>query len=218
MDLPAVLAQINDLPATFRPAGNPYAQLIASKAAALAVFTEGADATMSQVQVFSGAVDGWIDVWGLLFGVPRNVGEGNVPYAVRIAETVLAWVGTGPSIQAWLNLFAPGGTTFENTPGPGYTIALPASMSPAQVANFLASFNRIRPDGVPFVVLQSGLGMYLNAEAFAGKGTDIGSYLPHGTQVVPLDLNATTCSSQPLIPTVLMTDPLLNPGLTGAST
>ena len=217
MDLPAIIAQINDLPSTFRPAGNPYAQLIASKAAALALFTDGADATMAQVQGFGSAVDGWIDVYGLLFGVPRNDGEGNIPYAARIVETVLAWVATGPAIRRWLDLFAPGGTTAENPSGLGYSITLPAYMTPAQVAAFLVSLGRIRPDGVPFTVTQSGLGLYLDAEAFLGKGTDIGSYLPRGTGPAALGLNATTCSAQPILPTLLMTDPSLNPGLVGTS-
>ena len=68
----------------------------------LRTLTGGADATMQQVTTFDGAMDGWIDVWGLLFGVPRNDNEGNAPYAVRVAETVLAWVGTGPAIAAWI--------------------------------------------------------------------------------------------------------------------
>lgn len=98
MNFQAVLAQLNDLPATFRPNGNPYAQFINALASAQSLFTVGADATMAQAASFNGAIDGWIDVWGLLFGVPRNQTEGNIPYATRIAETVLAWVGTLPAI------------------------------------------------------------------------------------------------------------------------
>ena len=213
MNFAAVLAQIGDLPPTFRPQGNPYAQLAASLAAAESLFTTGADATMQQVMAFSQAIDGWIDLWGLLFGVPRNDGEGNVPYALRITETVLAWVGTLPAIQVWLNLFAPGGTVAKNPSGLGYAITLPATMTAAQVAAFVVSLGRIRPAGVPFALSQGGTGLYLGAEAFVGDGITIGAYLSPGAAAKALNLNATTPSAQPLISTCFLTDPNLNPGL-----
>jgi len=210
MDFPAVLAQLNDLPPTFRPAGNPYAQFIASLAGAETLYTAGGDATLQQVLTFSGAIDSWIDVWGLLFGVPRNQGEGNTPYATRIAETVLAWVGTLPALQAWIALFAPGGSVVENASGLGYLITLPAYLSPAQAAAFISSLGRIRPAGVPFAVQQSGFGLFLGTEAFLGDGALLGTYLTVGTKPVTLDLNATTPSAQSLIPTCFLTDPALN--------
>jgi hypothetical protein len=212
MNYAAVRAQINDLPATFTPTGNPYAQVAAARAAALAVFTNGSDATEQQVQQFSNAIDGWIDVWGLLFGIPRNTNEGNVPYAIRIVETVLAWVGTLPALQAWTTLFAPGGSVAENGSGLGYTITLPGAMTATQAAAFVASLGRIRPAGVPFVVVGGGLGLYLDAEAFLGKGVVFGSYLTGYTTPGTFNLNATTNSSQPLIPTLFLSDPNLNPG------
>ena len=212
MNYAAVLAQINDLPSTFVPAGNPYAQVAAARAAALAVFTSSADATEQQVQQFSNAIDGWIDVWGLLFGIPRNTNEGNVPYALRITETVLAWVGTLPALQVWVNLFAAGGSVTENASGFGYIITLPGSMTFSQAVVFVASLGRIRPAGVPFVVVGGGLGLYLDAEAFLGQGVVFGSYLTGYSTPGTFNLNATTNSSQPLIPSLLLGDPNLNPG------
>ena len=212
MNYAAVLAQINDLPATFTPAGKPYSQIAAARAAALSVFTNGADATEQQVQQFSNAIDGWIDVWGLLFGIPRNTNEGNVPYALRIVETVLAWVGTLPALQAWVSLFATGGSVTENASGFGYTITLPGSMTFSQAVVFVASLGRIRPAGVPFVVVGGGLGLYLDAEAFLGQGVVFGSYLTGYSAPGTFNLNATTNSSQPLIPSLFLSDPNLNPG------
>ena len=214
MDQPAVLAQLNDLPATFRPAGNPYGQLIGALAAALALFTAGADATMAQVTAFGAALDGWIDVWGLLFGVPRSANEGNIPYAVRVGETVTAWVGTVPAIQVWLNLFAPGGTVKENASGLGYVVTLPPGTTAAQASAFFTSLGRIRPAGVPFSVTQGGTGLFLGTEAFLGKGTVAGAYLSPGLAVAGLNLAATTCSSQPLLPDLfLAAQGLAQPGL-----
>jgi hypothetical protein len=214
MDIYAVFSQLNDLPGTFLPQGAPYTQFAASVGAALAGFTAAADATASQSLAFSNALDDWIDVWGLLFGVPRNQNEGNIPYAVRIGETVLAWVGTLPALQAWVALFAPGGSVTENASGLGYVITLPSSMTTAAIVAFIRSLVRIRPAGVPFLVNQTGLGMFLGTEAFLGAGQDLGSYLTGGVQPAALGLNATTCSSQPLIPAILLQDPYLNPGLT----
>jgi len=211
----AVLAQINDLPATFRPQGNPYAQFAAALASAAALYTNGADAEAAQATAFPNAVDGWIDVWGLLFGVPRNDGEGNIPYAERITATVLAWVGTLPAIQAWIGMFAPGGSVADNAPGGiGYAITLPGYLTPAQATAFAASLGRIRPVGVPFAVLQGGTGLYLGTEAFLDTGVVLGAYLTGaGTAAAP-PLNATTPSAQPLIPDLFLVDPLLaQPGL-----
>lgn len=214
MDLPAVEAQLNDLPTTFKRDGAPYTQLIDSVASALALFTNGADATVGETQTFGVAVDGWLDLWGLLFGVPRNQGEGNQVYALRISRTVLAWVGTVPAIQAWLNFYAPGGIVAENGGGAlGYTITLPSTMTIAQVQAFILSLNRIRPAGVPFNVFQIGTGMFLGTEVFLGDGRVMGTYLAGGTQSVTLSISSTTNSSQPLLPTLYFADPTINPSL-----
>ena len=214
MNLKSVLAQLNDLPATFQPAGNPYAQIVTALGTAESLYTLGADSTLTQVLAFTNALDGWIDVWGLLFGVPRYQNEGNIPYATRITETVLAWVGTLPAIQTWINLFAPGSSVTENTPGPGYAISVPATMTTQQVSNFLQSLNRIRPAGVPFTLQQKTPGLFLGTEAFLGRGESIGAWIGTGMTTGVNPLNATTCSSQPLIPDLFLVDPYLAvPGL-----
>lgn len=217
MDLPAILATLNDLPSTFRKNSAPYTQVIDSIAAALALFTNGADATTAQVSTFGGAVDGWLDTWGLLFGVPRNEDEANSTYALRISRTVLAWVGTVPAIQAWLNWYAPGGSITENTDGLGYALQFPSGMTSAQIAAFIASLGRIRPAGVPFTAAQIGPGMYLGTEVFMGDSRVMGSYLAAGTTAVTLEAAATTLSSLPLLPALYLEDPYLSqPGLVGA--
>ena len=168
---------------------------------------------MNQVGGFANAIDGWIDLWGLLFGVPRQDGEGNAPYAKRVSETVLAWVGTLPAVQVWVNLFAPGGTVTENASGLGYAIALPA-MTIAQVINFIVSLNSIRPVGVPFVItVAGGSGLLLGTEAFLGAVAFEGAYLINNGSTVSNGLGATTPSAQPLIPTLFLTDPSLNAGI-----
>ena len=210
MDLPATLARLNDLPNTFTRQGAPYVQIINAIGAALATFTGAADATAGQVQSFAVALDGWLDVWGLLWGVSRNQGEPNSTYATRIGRTVLAWVGTVPAIQAWLNFYAPGGTITENVGSLGYSIDFPANMTLAQIQSFLASLGRIRPAGMPFSVQQTGFGVFLGAHAFLG----INDYLGAGTLAVAPNLSACTPNATPLLPSLYFDAPILNPSLT----
>lgn len=212
MDFLTVLAQLNDLPSTFTRNGAPYSQQIDAIGSALSQFTLGDDATFGQIMTFANAVDGWLDVWGLLFGVPRNQNEANSTYSARIQATVLAWVGTVPAIQVWLNLFAPGGTIVENT-GLGYLITLPSFMTAAQIKAFLISLGRIRPAGVPFTLKQAGSGLFLGTETFMGEGRVVGVYLTDGLASIGLPIGATTLSSQPLLPTLYFADPTLNPSL-----
>jgi hypothetical protein len=214
MDYPTVLARLNDLPRTFKRQGGWYAQLVDSIGLELADYTLAADATSMQVQAVGNALDGWLDVWGLLWGVPRIPNEANSSYATRIERTVLAWVGTLPALQAWVNFYAPGGSVTENASGLGYVIAFPASMTGPQVATFLAGLARIRPAGVPFAVVQQGGGLFLGTDEFLGTGILAGSYLTGGnTPGGPL-IGASTPNSVPLLPTLYFSDPLLGrPGL-----
>lgn len=217
MDMPAVIGVLNDLPDTFRWNGAPYTQFIDAIGAAKALFTQGADATIGQVQSFNvPPLDGWLDTWGLLFGLPRVPGESNASYQARVSDTILAWVGTVPAIQVWINLFAQGGYVTENPPGTlGYSVVLPSSMNNTQIRQFLVSLNRIRPIGVPFTLFQIAGGLILNTDAFFDIGSrTAGDYL--SANLIPLNalLNAVQLSAKLLLPSYLMSDPVLNPGLT----
>lgn len=215
MDFPAIIGILNDLPSTFRREGPPYAQFIDSVATAFSRYTLSADAVQAQVRSFSAPpLDGWLDVWGLLFGIPRHTDESNANYAARILETVLAWVGTLPAIQVWVALFAVGGSATDNGPsGLGFSLEMPASMTLAQINTFLLSLGRIRPAGMPFKVSQAGIGLFLGTVDFLGDGMIVGNYLTTGDQPVALMIPATTLSSQPLIPALLLQDPTINPSL-----
>ena len=213
MDFFTVLARLNDLPNTFTRNGPPYTQLIESIAVELATFTNAADATMSQVQIDDVALDGWLDVWGLLWGVPRLQNEANSTYNTRIDRTILAWIGTLPALQQWMNFYAPGGTVTENPSGLGYTLQFPATMTLFAIQAFLSALNRIRPAGVPFTIFQAGIGIYLGTETFLNIGAPKGAYLTAGTVPVPLNIGDSTPNSFPLLPSLLMQDPVLNPSL-----
>jgi hypothetical protein len=213
LDLPSVLARLNDLPRTFKREGPPYTLLIDSIGWQLAMFTLAADATSQRVLTFGAAFDGWLDVWGLLWGVPRQQNEANSSYSIRIARTVLAWVGTLPAIQAWLDFYAPGSVVTENLPAVGYVITFPASMTLAQITTFLLSLNRIRPAGVPFTVVQAVGGITLGTDIFLDTGAPKGAYLSSAVNALALPIGPSTNNTSPLLPTVLFSDPTLNPSL-----
>lgn len=129
-------------------------------------------------------------------------------------ETVLAWVGTVPAIQVWLNLFGGGGTIAENGPATvGYALTLPASLTTAQIQFFLVSLNRIRPAGVPFTINQIGLGTYLGTIDFLGDGAMVGDYFSSGSASLALLLGPTQLSAAVIVPTTLLLDPTINPSL-----
>lgn len=211
MDMLAVIATLNDIPDTFRRQGPPYTQFIDSLAEALSLYTLGSDATFDQATSFSSATDSWIDIWGLLFGVPRAQNGDNATYKAYIQALITAWVGTVPAIQTWMNLFAPGGTVVENISSPGYALSFSGVTSLAQIQAFLRLFNRIRPAGVPFQIQQAGLGLYLGTEEFTSDGRVVGNYLTSLSSSVPLALAASTPNATPLLPTLLVTDPTVNP-------
>ena len=213
MDFSAILATLNDLPTTFTRPAAWYTQLVDAMGCETALETEGGDDTINQAINFGNAQDGWIDIYGLLMGIPRNAGEGNIPYSARVEATLSAWVGTVPAVQVWLSLFALGGTVAENLSGLGYIITFPSTMSLTQIANFLASFNRIRPIGVPFTAIQGGGALYLGTIEYLGGGITLGTYLSAGASPSTSSLGANTLNAQPLLPTLFMTDPLLNPSL-----
>jgi hypothetical protein len=210
MDMPSVLATLNDLPSTFKRNGPPYTQFVDSVASGLSLYTLGADATFTQVAAFDNAVDGWLDIWGLLFGVPRDQNQANATYQTYIKNLMNAWVGTIPAVQNWMDLFAPGGTVVENTGG-GYVILFPGSTTTAQIQSFLRLFNHIRPNGVPFQIEQAGLGLYPGTEEFLGDGRVVGNYLTALSTAVNLLVSATTSNATPLLSDLLLSDPTLNP-------
>jgi hypothetical protein len=214
MDFLTVVSRLNDLPSTFKREGNPYAQIVDSLADGANRFTQAADATLQQVQNFSVALDGWLDVWGLLWGVPRLPDEANSIYSTRISRTVLAWVGTVPAIQAWINFYASGGSIRENLPNSGYVLTLPPTLSTAQVLAFLQSLSRIRPAGVPFNVNQVGGGLFLGTVEYLSQGTVQGAYLTDGSSSTESIVGAVTPNSVPLLPTLYFSDfYLAQPGL-----
>lgn len=213
MDYTTVQAVLNDLPPTFKRRSANYNQLIDAFSFALTIFAQGCDGTTSQVN-FSNAQYGWLDVWGLLFGIPRFVDEATEIYAARIAFEVLAGAGPPRQIERWTEVvFHVEANVAENFPDVGYSITFPGSVTNAVITQILAGLAFVRPAGVPItgVFTMSG-GTILETINFFNAPEVVGAYLTGGAGAVPVTLAASTNNAQPLLPGLFLTDPALNVG------
>jgi hypothetical protein len=214
MNFPQVVAQMQDLPASFKKTSQPYTSVIDALSTQLVDYTYGADNIAAQLS-FSDARYGWLDCWGLIFGLPRNANESDFNYSSRIVAVLNAVVGTVPALTLWLEYcFGPGGIVKENTPNLGYSITLPPSYSQQQLTLFLTTFNRIRPAGVPFMFGSITNGTFIRTLNFTGGAPSvIGAYLGAVTNTVTAPIGASQPSAIPSLPDLYLTDPTLNPSL-----
>lgn len=213
MDFVAVQNAINNLPQTFKRNDTTYQQLVDSLSAALSQMTVAADGTTSQL-TFQNASGGWLDVWGNLLGIPRQLNEADVTYFTRISVTITG--GAGP-VQVMLDWIAVSWNITviinENLPGLGYQIIFPPTLSNAQINLLLTGLAQVRPAGVPFTAAVTNIGTYLDTVDYFDATQVTGVYMGGGTTPVTLTIPSTSNNSPPLMPELYLTDPTLNPGL-----
>jgi hypothetical protein len=215
MDFANVQQQLNDLPPTFKRPGAPYTQIIDAQSAGLTRYCDAATGLSAQTQ-FQNAVYGWLDLWGLLFGIPRLPQESDAHYKNRIQYEVNAGAGPQNAIAQWIQVVWGVSATIQEQPlpGVGYSITFNASLTTAQIIQILISIGRIRPAGVPILNIGVvGIGTYLDTINFLEVQRVTGQYLTGGTVPVGALLpGPCTNNAQPLIPDLYLTDPTLNPG------
>lgn len=210
MDFNTVQQRLGDLPTTFLRQGNVFAAWEASQAYQLSQYTYGADSIIPQTS-FSSANYGWLDVWGELFDILRNNNEGNQTYQNRISFTLQSPVGTLYAIKAYSTFYFGYPTTVtENTSGVGYTITIPNLPSLSGMPQYLINLERIRPAGIPFSVIQTFESNFLNTFQYVGGQNWAGAYLGGGNINILTTIPEPITNSQPLLPSILLTDPSLN--------
>ena len=206
MDFQQVQSQLNDLPSTFTRSGAPWTQYIDAISAALNRLTIGGDGVSAQL-TFPNAQYGWIDVWGLMFGIQRNPNEANATYMGRISLVAVPEVGTPNGIAHYIEVAYGIAASVVESFAPGYAIQLSDNnITLAQITNILQNLSVIRPAGVPFQ-LYLGIGTYLDTVNYLDAPRIIGAYL---NGALPPGISAGTPNSQPLLPTLFLTDPTLN--------
>ena len=211
MDFATVQKILLDLPRTFLRPGAPFTQLIDSFTAGAALYTNAADGISLQTD-FTQVQGGWLDFWGLLFGVPRESYEADSSYRNRIVFTVTSGNGTVLGIQLWvLIVWKVIAQVTERSPV-GYNIVFPATVTLAQIEQIIASIAKVRPAGVPFGVFQQGVGTFLQTINFLNAPRVTGAFLSGGSGAAQaITIPAATNNAQPLIPDLYLTDPTLNP-------
>lgn len=214
MDFVAVQSQINDLPTTFKRPGAPFTQYQDALAAGLTRDTTSVDGVIASASNINNARFGWLDIWGLLFGLPRNQNEPDGRYLARIMYTVLAGAGPPVAIATWIAMVYNVQVTVTDSPtAVGYVITFPTGLTNAQIAVIVASLVRIRPDGVPLTVAQSDAGTFLDTINFLDSPRTTGGYLGGAVADGNLNLSAVTYNAMPLLPDLMLNDPTLNPGI-----
>lgn len=204
------LRQLNDLPTTFTRLSLPYQQVIDALNAGMSRFATSSDSISAQT--FLQAQYGWLDVWGEIYSIQRLAGESDGSYRARITFTLLAWVGTVPSLEQWATLMLGASITVTENVGLGYVLTFPGTLTLAQINGFLAGLVRVRPAGVPFTVAQEEIGLFLDTINYLDVYGVVGGYLSEGAAAVGSTLSALTNSTQPLIPEYYFSDPILNAG------
>lgn len=237
MDFLTIWRQLLDLPATFRREGVPYGWLTDSLASGLYLFCQSLDALQQQYN-FNTSQEGWIDVWGALAGFSRRPNEANQHFQSRIQNTVLSWRDSAVAIEEFISIVEnTQALVLEHQPV-GYTIYFQTLRDLVQVQQIVLDLKYVRPAGVPFDVL-SQTGTFLDTVNYYGTnpinsvfmlgqsfltgahllgpvipppvlGRVTGAYLT-GINPIQLNIPATTNSAQNLLPTLLLTDPTLNP-------
>lgn len=213
MNYATVRAQLLDLPKTFLRPGLPFLQWIDALTAGMFRDTAGVDGISQQISNFGNARFGWLDIWGLLFNVPRQANEADAAYKARIAYEVTAGAGTPVGIAYWiLKLWGVNATIQENLPAVGYNIEFQGSLTTSQITAILISLGRIRPAGVPFTVNSaSSAGLYLNTVNFTNAPKVTGAYLAGSSGTADLGLGPATNNAAPILPTLFLQDAILNP-------
>lgn len=203
-----VVDQLNQLPRTFWKPGQTYQNLIASIASGLDSFTGPANALVSQATLTTARYK-WLDLWGLLFSVPRLPSETDTQYLNHILSILNEGNTTPVRIESYIeNIYNLTVTLTENFPNVGYTLTFEGSS--ADLNQLAADLGRIRPAGVPFFplyVLQGAF--YANTINFLNGWRVPGSYVINSSVPIFPTISASTTNALNTIPTQYLTDPIL---------
>ena len=215
MDWSAVNAVLSSLPATYLRSGSTFTSWQNSVVAGAAKMTNGVDSIAAQV-TFQNATGNWLNVWGRMLGVIRNSNESDTAYSTRISNTMLAWRGTVPGIEAYASqVLGFSATVTENLPSVGWNLILPygTALSSYQEANLPANLAFVRPAGVPYTIRQVSGGLFLSTGNFLSGTMFPGSWLKPVSEISGYTVPSTTNNLVPTLPTTWLTDPTINPSL-----
>jgi hypothetical protein len=213
MQFADVKARLDDLPRTYTRLGPNYQTFDTAQSAALFRYTNASNGIMNQL-IFKQAVGPWLDAWGRLFGIPRNTNEPDDVYQNRITYTLLAGRCTPNAILIYLQTLGISATLEEDFVNCAFHLQFTAPLTTAAFTSLAQNMASVRPAGVPFLpfqVLQGGL--YVSTIDFVNSPKVTGAYLDQPLKSFTPTIAQSTDNSVPLLPTLWLSDPTLNPGL-----
>ena len=207
-----ILAQLNALPNTYVRPGSSFAALQSSRAASLFRYANAVDGLIDQLQ-FSNASGVWLDVWGKLFGIPRNLQESDGNYAARISATLVAGRATPVAMILYLKIaLGLTATITEDFVKTAWQLHFNTPLSSTQFNQLMSNLAYVRPAGVPsLAAFGSPGGTFAGTVNYLRAPRITGAYLESGGTGLSLDVASTTNNSKPLLPTTYLSDPSLNP-------
>lgn len=216
MNYQDILNQLDTLPYTFLRPGSGFASIQAAKAAALMRYAGAIDGLVRQLQ-FSQASGVWLDVWGKLFSIPRNIQESDGSYASRISATLVSGRATPVAMLIYLKVaLGITATISEDFVHTVWQLTFQSQqVTNAQFSQLLENLSYVRPAGVPTLASVGGKGgLFLGTVNYLGNAPrTTGAYLETGTGGLDINISAYTNNSKPLLPTTYLSDPTINPGL-----
>jgi hypothetical protein len=218
MQFADVKARLDDLPRTYTRLGPNYTAFDLAQTAALFRYTNASDGISNQL-IFKQAVGPWLDVWGKLFGIVRNTNESDDAYQNRITFTLLAGRCTPNAILIYLQTLGITATLEEDFVNCAFHLQFTAPLTTAGFLALAQNMAAVRPAGVPFLpfqVLQGGL--YVGTIDFLNAPRVTGAYLDQPLKSFTPTIAQSTDNSVPLLPTLWLSDPTLNPGLVSGAT
>jgi hypothetical protein len=213
MQFQDVKARLDDLPPGYTRLGAGFQAFDLSQTAALFRYTGASDGILNQLN-FVQAVGPWLDAWGKLFGIERNINESDDAYQNRITMTLLAGRCTPNAILIYLQTLGINATIEEDFVNCAFHLQFTAPLTTAAFAALAQNLAAVRPAGVPFLpfqVLQGGL--YVGTINFLDAPKVTGAYLDTPLKSFTPTIAVSTNNSVPLLPTLFLSDPTLNPGL-----
>jgi hypothetical protein len=213
MQFADVKARLDDLPRSYTRLGPNYQTFDTAQTAALFRYTNASDGVMNQLN-FTQAVGPWLDAWGKLFGIARNTNEADDTYQNRITYTLLAGRCTPNAILIYLQTLGITATIEEDFVNCSFALQFTAPLTTAAFTSLAQNMASVRPAGVPFLpfqVLQGGL--YVGTVDFLNAPKVTGAYLDQPLNSFTPSISESTDNSVPLLPTLWLSDPTLNPGL-----
>jgi hypothetical protein len=208
-----ILARLNDLPDTYLRSGATFNWWQNAQVAGLYKDANAVDGTLSQAD-FVNAVFSWVDMWGQLNNILRFNNETDAEYITRIQFLATVPGGAPASISEFLSeVESFQAAVSEDFATCSWSLSFQSNVTPTQYDQVASDLAYVRPAGVPFKFSALSGGLFLGTLNYLKAPRVTGAFLLSPTTSVIPNIPQSTNNALPTLPTVYLTDPILNPSL-----